>query len=355
MCPDDPRSPEPATPAAPSPERDATIYDVAQRARVSVATVSRALNQSGYVGASTRRRILAAVTELGYEPNPLAQRLSGRCGGVWGLIVPELDDPYWSEVAQATEGLCRAAGISLIMAASHWDLVGEGEALRMVTRYRVDGVILCQPVVFASIEALRRRNIPVVVRSSCTEGPVVDTDQVMGDDWQGGYLAARHLLDLGHRRIAFIGLPERFGTTQPRYAGHQAALAEKSLVPSVVRWQNTTHEEQALAELSQLLRGPQAPTAFVAASDYMAIRAWDLIEQCRQRVPEDISLVGHGNARYSRLIRCGLTTIDHGKEQQTEMVVRLLTERILGTHAGAPRREIITPTLVVRGSTRTLT
>jgi LacI family transcriptional regulator len=336
-------------------ERAVTIYDVARRAGVSVATVSRALNQSGFVKASTRQRILEAVSELGYVPNPLAKRLSGSQSGVWGLVVPELDDPYWSEVAQTIERSCREVGIVLLMVASHWSAQEESQAVRIVMRHRVDGVIFCVPSVLESVRTLRRHNIPVVVRGNCAEGAVEEVDQVMGDDYQGGYLATRHLLELGHRRITFIGLPERFGKVQPRYAGYQAALAEEGLTPHVCRWMNTTQQAQALAELAAILEDRAAPTAFVAASDYMAIRAWDLLEWCKRRVPDDISIVGHGNARYSRLIRCGLTTIEHGKEQQTQMVIRMLMERIAQTYTDVPRRELIPTTLIVRGSTRALT
>jgi LacI family transcriptional regulator len=319
---------------------------------VSIATASRALNRSGYVSAEARERITQAVRELDYVPSPLAQGLSGQSTGVWGLIVPELDDPYWSEIAGVVEGQTRAQGAGLIMAASHWDTAQEDEAIRMIARYRPDGVILCAPANCSSIAVLHRQRIPVVVRGNCADGRALQVDQVLGDERQGGYVATQHLIELGHRRILFLGHAKRSGVVQPRYSGYHQALIECELQPRSLPWHKRNNKDPFQNALSLALEGENKPTALFASSDYVAIHTWDWLERRGTQVPEDVSLVGYGNSSYGRLMRCGLTTIDESKEVQTDRVVQMLIERIEGERFPSARQHLVSTSLLVRESSQ---
>ncbi len=343
-------------PECESENKAVTIYDVARCARVSVATVSRALNGSGYVSAGARARIEHAVRRLGYRPNPLAQALSGQRSSVWGLLAPELDDPYWSEVAELVDNFCLQNGMGLVVGASHWDAAEELHAARLIARYRPDGIILCTPVSYATIEFLQGEGISVVLRGNCAGKPGLaedhlGVDQVVSDEPQAVYLLTRHLLGQGHRRIVFVGYGERYGVLQPRYSGYCKALQEEGLEPQFLPWKSTIDSERALQVLSALMAEPHPPTAFLAASEYMAIHTWDWLEACGIHIPEQASLVGYGNSTFSRLIRSGLTTIDDNSSSQTEQAIAMLRERIEGRAPREPRRQIVPVSLVVRGST----
>jgi LacI family transcriptional regulator len=338
----------------PPPGRTVTLRDVAKRAGVSIATASRALNRSGYASVEARERIAQAVRELGYVPSPLAQGLSGQSSGVLGLIVPELDDPYWSEIAEVVEGQARLHGSGLIMAASHWDTSQEDEAVRMIARYRPDGVIFCAPANCSNIAVLHRQRVPVVVRGNCANGRVLQVDQVLGDERRGGYVATQHLIDLGHRHILFLGHPKRSGAVQPRYSGYHQALTEHGLQPRSLPW-NIKRDKDAFPNgLSLALEEENKPTALFAPSDYVAIHVWDWLERYGVRVPEDVSLVGYGDSSYGRLMRCGLTTIDESKEAQTDWAMRLLIERIEGEGETPARQHLVSTSLIVRESSQPL-
>lgn len=334
-------------------KKPVTIRDVARRAGVSVATASRVLNGRAVVSARTRERILAVMGELGFTPSPAARRLSlGRTLTV-GVVISFLTRP------QAVE---RLRGIEAVLADSEFDLViynvesvkKRDHYLRaLIEPHRVDGLLVVSlPPPQEAMAALQEAPVPAVFVD--VHVPWVSAmPRVVGDDVAGGALAARHLLELGHRRIGFIGdapgSPFGFTSSQDRQAGAARALAEAGVgLPG--KWVGLSahgrYEARALA--LRMLASADRPTAIIAASDTQALGVLAAAHEAGLNVPEDLSVVGYDDIEAAEYV--GLTTVhQHLFESGRRGAELLLTEmRQRSTAAPAAR---LSPELVVRATT----
>jgi LacI family transcriptional regulator len=330
-----------------------TIRDVARHAGVSVATASRALNPGSVVNAQTRERVLAVIEELGFSPSPAARRLSlGRTLTV-GVVVSFLTRP------QAAE---RLRGVDAVLADSEFDLViynvesvqKRDHYLRtLVQSNRVDGLLVMSlPPPLEVAAALERGPAPAVFID--VHVPAVSSmPRVIGDDVAGGVLAARHLLELGHRSIAFIGDaaegPFGFTSSQDREAGLIRELAAAGVtVPA--RWiGNGAHGRyEARAMAQQMLRSSDRPTAIFAASDTQALGVQAAAHEAGLNVPEDLSVVGYDDIEVAEHV--GLTTIRQQLFESGRRGAEILLAEIQA-RSDLPPVAQLTPELVVRGTT----
>ncbi|HEU4672206.1 MAG TPA: LacI family DNA-binding transcriptional regulator [Candidatus Limnocylindrales bacterium] len=291
--------------------KNVTIRDVARRAGVSVATASRALNGHQLVNALTRERVLAATKELAFSPSPAARRLSlGRTLSI-GVVVSFLTRP------QAAE---RLRGVDAILTDSEFDLVihnvetvqKRDQLLTLARSRRADGLLVMSlPPSGEAVDALQGSPIPVVFID--VHSPAIRTmPRVVGDDVAGAALAARHLLDLGHRSIAFIGdaAENPFGFTSSRDRQHglvdELAGAGVSIPPEWVGLgAHGRYEARDLAR--QMLGGAHRPTAIFAASDTQALGVIAAAHMCGLRVPEDLSVIGYDDIEAADYV--GLSTV----------------------------------------------
>jgi DNA-binding LacI/PurR family transcriptional regulator len=288
-----------------------TIRDVARRANVSVTTASRALAGSGLVNALTRERIMTATEELGFSPSPVARRLSiGRTLTI-GVVVMFLTRP------QSTE---RLRGVDAVLADSEFDLVIYNvESIQKRDRYlgsllqphTTDGLLVMSLPPPDEARILRSAQVPVVFIDVHTPS-VAALPRVIGDDVMGGALAARHLLDLGHREIAFIGdaIEDPFGFTssRDRQIGFVQQLSDAGIRLAANRLGLAAHGTYEARQIAlRMLVGDAPPTAIFAASDTQALGVLAAAHEAGLRVPDDLSIIGYDDVELAGFV--GLTTI----------------------------------------------
>ncbi len=277
------------------------IYDVAKRARVSVATVSAVLNDSAFVSPALKARVRTAVDTLGYAPNLLARSLAKQRTHTLGMIVPDIANPFFPEVVRGAEDAAYAAGYSLLIASTDNDLKKEELYLRLFLAKRVDGVILTKapgrmPQVLA--DAFGKARVPIVLLARSVPGFAADVVEM--DDKAAAYEGVTHLLRLGYRHIALIGGLHGVSTTKRRLDGYRAALRD---------WKVTI-------EPSLIIEGD-------FRVDFM-----EALRQYRLRCPEDVAIVTCDDHAWLDSFSPRLTTVDLPKRDLGEAAAKLLIERI---------------------------
>lgn len=324
-----------------------TIRDVAEHAGVSVATVSKVINQRYGVAANTTARVQAVISELGYEASLVAQSLRNHRTNVVGILVADLE-PFSTELLQGAADAIRDSGFELVVYSAGGrtgDMVGwERRYLSRLSGTLVDGAVLVTPTVVDV-----KYGAPVVAVDPHTGSsgfPTVDADSL-----HGARLAIEHLLRLGHRRIAMLAGRPDLQSAKLREQGYREALAAAG-VPfddSLVRIGGYDAHVSALAA-RELLTGAQRPTAVFAANDVTAIATIEVALALGLRVPEDVSVVGFDNIPESALCTPPLTTVSQPirtmGERAVDMLIRLIRDQpVERTHL------TLTTELVVRGST----
>lgn len=319
-----------------------TIYDVARLAGVSLSTVSRVLNGTVPVLPDTERRVRAAIDALGFRPSLLAAGLSSGRTYSLGLVVPDLANPFFAELARAVEDAAAQDGYGVFVCSSDERIEREQEYLRLLEQRGVDGILVCA----TGPETLASAPLPPVVtlvREVGEAWPLVRTDDVLG-----GRLAAEHLLQLGHRRIAFLAERPDLPSTRHRLAGWSQALRAEGLSTDLVAHVHPVTCESVQEALHRLLS--HGPTGICAGTDLLAVYAIRCLAREGFRVPESISVVGFDNTLVGQLAEVPLTTV----AQATLELGRLAVGMLRGMMDGKPEvagRRLVPPVLVVRGST----
>ena len=335
------------------PKKAVTIRDVARLAGVSVATVSRALNEKAVVNAQTRERVLSVMDELGFRPSPAAQRLSlGRTLTV-GVVVSFLTRP------QAAE---RLRGVDAVLGDSEFDLVIYNvESVQKRDHYlatlaqsqRTDGLLIMSlPPRPEAVAAMELAPVPVVFIDVHSPS-MTSIPRVIGDDVAGGALAARHLLTLGHREIAFVGdaLEDPFGFTSSadREIGFRRELAAAGLSISPEWIGHGAHGRYEARELARrMLDEDRRPTAIFAASDTQALGVIAAASEAGLHVPYDLSVIGYDDIEAADYV--GLSTIRQQLFESGRRGAELLLAEIESRSHPAPVA-FLTPELVVRATT----
>ncbi len=327
-----------------------SIKDIARIAQVAPSTVSRALAGSERISDDTRQRVQTIATELGYTPSLAARSLVTGASQSIAIVAPSLADPFLAAVMRGIESESLAAGYFLVVASTSGEAGREIEVVRMVLGQQPDGlIVLSSRAGKAYQEVLPGLDIPVVFVNSDQPGEQVFS--IATDNEYGGWLATRHLLDLGHTRIAYLGGPAQGRSHQARAAGYRRALQEagQGFDPqrvlagdgSIASGRRTLGE---LAGCSPKLR----PTALFCYNDLSALGL--LAEAHRQRLhlPDNLSVVGFDNLPYAELSLPPLTTVDQRKEE----LGRLAVTTVLAARRGEPAADIrLRGDLIVRNST----
>ncbi len=338
------------SPSGGRPLKPATIRDVASRAAVSVASVSRVLNGAGPVALETRDRVMEAVRELSYVPHSGARSLSMRRTDTVGVILPDLHGEFFSELIRGLDRAARERGLHLLVSSSHDD-EAEVEAALGSMRGRVDGIIIMSPHLDpASVAGGMARSVPVVALSG--DGGRGDVAGIGIDNAGGARAMTAHLVEGGARRVAHIRGPSGHSEAEARMAGYAAAVAEAGQ-PSMVETGDFTQASGYRAMHALLDRSPR-PDAVFAANDTMAIGALLAIREAGLRLPEDIALGGFDDVPMAALLRPALTTMRISIAELGERALARLAGAIQSRRAAAPADpevEIVRPLLVVRQST----
>ena len=349
------RSPEASTnqptrdAAARSTQRQASIKDIARLARVSHSTVSRALSGSSQVSAGTRARIRKIAEQAGYRASAAARSLVLGHSKTIGVVVTNIADPFVAEVVSGIEDLAERHGYSVFLANSNADAEREVRVVRSFEERRVDGIIVTSSRVGALyVPVMERMHVPIVLLNNQHASDFVHS--VLIDNVAASRQATRHLIGLGHRRIAYLG--DRFGhqSDAERYAGCRQAI-EEARIPLdrtlVVHGDGKAEGgEQAMAQLLDL---PTPPTAVFCYNDMTALGALRLIRARGLRVPQDLSVVGFDDLYLSQYLEPPLTTVRQPMRQMGRMAVETLLHIFAGPHSTHNLR--VEGQLIVRQST----
>jgi LacI family transcriptional regulator len=327
-----------------------SVRDVAHRANVSVGTVSNVLNGSPRVAPDTVERVRAAIAELGYVRNDAARQLRAGRSMTVGLVVLDVRNPFFTDVARGAEDEAAKSGLSVILGNSSEDARRESGYLDLFEEQRVRGVLI-SPYgdIDERLAKLRDRGVPVVlVDRESRDGSL---SSVAVDDVAGGRLATAHLLSLGRRRLAFVGGPLGIRQVSDRLAGARAAVAE---VPDATL---DVVETAALTVLDgrrageDLLHHPQRPDAIFAANDLVAVGLLQaLVMSGAVRVPHDVALIGFDDIDFASTAVVPMSSIRQPSHEIGATALRILLDEAADPDA-APRHVVFQPELVARRST----
>jgi LacI family transcriptional regulator len=325
-----------------------TSVDIAREAGVSQATVSRVLNRDPRVAPDTRARVLAVMERLDYTPNAIARGLVTSRTKLVGVVVSDVMNPFYPQLLEAIAE--RLGDRDLKMVLFNAGLEREDAYTRVLLEQRVDGMIFTAAARDSpTVRHLAERGVPFVLTNRRSDGVTCDT--ATGDNVGGARLVARHLLELGHERIAVIAGHPRASTSHERLEGIQAALAEagRPLAGDLVRQGNFSAAE-ARGLTVELLGGADPPTAIFCLNDLMAFGALNGARHAGARVPEDVSIVGFDDVWMAGWETFELTTVHQPLAEMARASVDLLVERL--ERPRRPVRTLIFPTrLVVRATT----
>lgn len=328
-----------------------TLITVAEKAGVSVMTVSRALNGEVAVAKKTRAKVLAIAAELGYSPNLSAKMMKGSRTNVIGIMVNDLQSSVINEIIGAASEAVRKLNMDLIIYNSISEPEnGQHKGLNNMLHGLCDGLLLILPRISDShIKLLEQSKLPVVLVNYCRDNTSLPV--VRGGNVDGAAAATRHLLQLGHTRIAFIAGSPYTGQSQERQQGYQDALRAAGITPDPqLVAQGDFGRSSGYEAAHALLLQDDAPTAIFAANDEMAMGAIDAVRAHNLRMPQDVSVVGFDDIASAAQVKPGLTTVRQPLGAISEAAVRELLMRVSGT--GGYQDKIEFPSeLVLREST----
>ena len=328
-----------------------TIEDVARVADVSYATVSRVINNKGYVSDETRARVIEAVTRTGYVVNRQARGLAGGRSQVVGLVVPDLDTSYIGEIVRGIDEELAAVSYDLMLYTTHHRSHRESTFVANLTNGLADGLLLVLPSDPAAyLDSFRKRHFPFVLidhEGLDNHGPSVGATNV-----QGAYDATSYLISLGHRRIGFVTGNLKMGSAVDRLKGHRAALAEHGMLhdPALIL-EGDFHQPRGYECARELLALADPPTAIFASNDVSAFGVMDAIRDAGLRIATDISVIGFDDIPTASSVHPPLTTV---RQPLVEMGARA-TRMLLGyieepAHVG--ERVDLATSLVIRETCR---
>ncbi|HLT90443.1 MAG TPA: LacI family DNA-binding transcriptional regulator [Woeseiaceae bacterium] len=331
----------------------ATIYEVSKRAGVSLATVSRVLNNSGRVTERTRQKVLAAMAELDYRPNSIAQSLASNRSNSVGIMVPELHGPFFGTLITGIEQVLREAGKHTIVTVGHSNEAEEKDGIDFLVSRRCDALILHVDAVSDEfIVELDDGPVPVVLVNRLV--PQVEEKCIRLDNFHGGRIATAYLLELGHRDIAYISGPLWKSDARDRLAGHKQALADAGVEFDTRLFFEGDFQEPSGSDGMRRFLALDVPfTAVVCANDGMAAGAMRAAREEGLQIPGDVSVVGFDNVTFSAYLYPNLSTINYPAMQIGQMAGRWVLKQVYGRD-DLEVQKLFEPTLIVRESARPL-
>jgi DNA-binding LacI/PurR family transcriptional regulator len=328
-----------------------TMKDVARIADVSLQTVSTVVNDKPGVTDETRQRVLAAVAKLGYRPYSIARSLRTRRTRTIALVISDIANPSFATMASAAEVHAHASGYSLVLYNTHDDVEREASYIAMASERWVDGVLfVATEDRLDGLTALHSAGIPSVAIDRIPQG--YDGPSVTIDNLAAGRLAAQHLLELGHTRLAHISGPLNLRLARERQEGFRRAIEESGVTPGlVVCIEGGWTCAEGYDALQAVLRQGPPPSAIFAANDRMAMGAMAALADAGLRVPDDTSIVGLDDIEVSAYQCPPLTTVQQSFGELATTALHLLLD-LLADRPPPTTQIVMQPRLVVRQSTR---
>lgn len=328
-----------------------TIKDVAKKLGISYSSVSRAINGKEGVSEETKKLIIETADQMGYKPNELARGLVNRVSNTVGVIIPDINNPYYGEIVFGITEAAREQGYNVFLCVSDYNDVIEAEYFDTLCKQRVGGIIL-KSMTRANIERYDRVNIPLMVMERY-EG-MGDHNVVEVDNRLGGYLAVKHLIDCGYQYPAFITGRAEGTTSELRLAGAKQALAEAGIPfrAQVVVQGDFTLEGSKKAAKTLFETGEKIDCVF-GMNDLIALGILEYCNEHHIKVPEQVGVVGFDNISYARLPQIQLTTVHQPKHELGRLMLETLLREIQSKEDDNKSLTRITlkPELVVRQTT----
>jgi LacI family transcriptional regulator len=343
-------------------KRQITVQDVARKAGVSKATAARVLGSYGLTSPTVRQRVLAAARELGYQANEIARSMTTGQSGTIGVIVGDVENPYFGQAVRGISDVARAAGFDVILANSGEDPEKERDAVRVFLGKRVDGLIIT-PARMAEaqhLQEVQRLDRPLVLLDRYI--PSLEVDTVVTDDGVAAAAAARVLIEAGHRRISYLSAtdcddPEYQGphqihlsTVMDRIGGFLKTAAEAGISGSE-RFIRLGVKRSAVGRkiISDLMSIPERPTAIIASDNVVALEVFKTVRALGLTVPDDLSLIAFHDADWTSVTTPPITVVAQPSYDLGTESARALIKRIRG-HRETPTRLVLATTLIERES-----
>lgn len=328
-----------------------TLKDISKEAGVDIATVSRALNGNSGVHKDTREKIMAVAKRLNYRVNLMAKSLAMGRSHMLGLLVPDIRNPFVTELVRGAEDAAYATGYHILLCNSYLDETREVQYMHSLLDKRVEGILMhsVQSLSMQEIKELAASDIPVVLLHSPSSTSVFSGVRV--NNYEGGMLAGAHLAELGHKKIAYLSGPRGHSNFSERAKGFLAAAAagKKSVTTTVMHGEPSFEGGYAMAK--KLLAENRGVTAIFAANDVTAFGVSRAIFEAGLSIPEDISLIGFDNVELANVVRPPLTTIHQPKYEMGQAAVEILLSLAKKETLGVPQHREFGVRLVVRSST----
>lgn len=329
-----------------------TLSDIARSLGVASSTVSRALNGRTDINAATRQVIVEAARQLDYQPNHLAQSLKYSATNTIGVVIPDIERPFFANVVSGIQQVADEAGYQVMICQSKESYETELRTVRALLASRVDGLLICHSLETKDFEHVKPescRGIPVVHFDRVSDE--VNSSRVMIDDWGGAFAVTEHLIKQGCRRIALLAGSGSLLINQQRVAGYQAALKQYH-IDFRDEWlcYNTFQSTLTLAALNRWLELPEPPDAIFAIrySD-----AFDIMLALKRRglhIPDDMAVAGFGDELLASMLEPGLTTVNLYPHRIGQQAARLFLEQVRQKQDFKPRTYVIQGELIVRQS-----
>lgn len=306
----------------------ATIYEVAEQAGVSLSTVSRVLNGRKTVNPKMREKVEAAMRELNYRPSSVARSLATNRSDSIGVLVSELDTPFFGEMMQAIEATLREANKHVIITVGHNDQQQEVDAVEFLISRNCDALIMhSEGMTDEQLLAVNRDKLPIAVINRDVQG--LENGCFCLDNEQGGYIATQHLIKKGHNKIAYISGPSRKTDAMERLAGHKRALADASIaIDETLIFEGNYKEEDGKQGLLALRALHPDITALVCANDWMASGAMSCARDLGLQLPDDLSIVGFDDVVFAHHVYPKLTTVSNPVYKMGEMAAKSILSRV---------------------------
>ena len=335
-----------------------SIKDVARIAGVSIATVSRCINDPERVKQQTRRKVQAAISQTGYSPNTLAQSFRRGKTHVIMVVLPSVGDPFFTGVMHGIRSIAAENGYSLLINETQFNTMTADEIGAMVVSRQADGIVLLaamSPFGTDLLSSQNNRRLPVVVGCEIVSLEMAGFPSVHIDNTAAAQEATEYLLSQGHRRVAFIHGQEQSLLTKDRENGYRASM-QAAGVPIEQGWvvEGNLTIDGAIKATQSLIQHPRRPTAIFCANDEMAMGCIHEIKSAGLRVPEDISVMGFDDTRYAAILDPPLTTVYQPVEEIGERVIYRLLREIEEGRSRNAEPEIVPHKLIIRHSVRKL-
>lgn len=304
----------------------ASIREVAKIAGVSPATVSRVMNGTANVDSEKRERVLRAISETGFKPNELARALFKKSSKIIGVIIPNIENSFFNELANVIEEEAFKNGYKLVLCNSHNNREKELQNIEMLHQMKADGIIIMTNNENIS-DDLQECSVPFVVLDRKIKG-LGDSTCIEADNYKGGVLATRHLIECGCKNIVCMKGPQKFSSGQNRFKGYQDVCEEGKLTQ---RWVDCDYDYEAgMKAAEEIIEKYPDTDGIIAANDMAAIGAYKVLNKKGYKIPEDIQIIGFDNIRLSKLFVPEFTTISQPISKMGEKAVQIIIDQVEG-------------------------